>query len=209
MWNFEKRHDPTLTGSHSTDLSLAGLACFALGAAAMYYLDPRSGKERRESLHQCLNGAADQTSASLADASQAVRHRATEAAEYVRDHASSAAGYVREHANSVGGYMKDRAGDLAESAKSVVSTRAGGKSEDDTIRERVREELSNLVSNASAVSIDVREGVVTLTGSLPAGEIDALLGVINNIRGVRRLDNHLHTVEHSGSDNNTSPRATT
>lgn len=66
--------------------------------------------------------------------------------------------------------------------------------DDRIVHERVRAELGHHVSNPHAVSVDVRDGAVTLSGPVLAGEAEALTAAVRTVRGVRlvqdRLDMH-------------------
>ena len=69
---------------------------------------------------------------------------------------------------------------------------------DATLVERVRSEMGRKVSHPRAIVVEASEGRVTLTGSILATEVDALLCCVERVRGVRELDNQL--VAHSSAE---------
>jgi len=63
--------------------------------------------------------------------------------------------------------------------------------DDHVIAERVRSALGRCVSHPRAIQVESRQGIVTLSGSVPAVEVDHLLTTVLKVRGVNNLVNHL------------------
>jgi osmotically-inducible protein OsmY len=64
---------------------------------------------------------------------------------------------------------------------------------DDQLAERVRAQLGHHTDNASAVEVIVHEGTVTLRGEVSADDLPKVLGTVEGVRGVERVDNQLTT----------------
>jgi hypothetical protein len=62
---------------------------------------------------------------------------------------------------------------------------------DDAIVERVRAKLGRYVAHPRAVSVEARDGSVTLNGPILRGEAESLIGAVSSVRGVREVLNRL------------------
>ena len=72
------------------------------------------------------------------------------------------------------------------------ATDAFGAAEDDEVLAgRVRARLRRVVADADKVSVSVKDGVVTLTGSVGATEFDRLVSAVLKVRGVHDVDDQL------------------
>lgn len=69
-----------------------------------------------------------------------------------------------------------------------------GPINDDVVRERVRQRVSQLVSRPDAINVTVEEGIVRLTGDVLPQERDALLHGVVHMPGVWRVRNALGIV---------------
>ena len=69
--------------------------------------------------------------------------------------------------------------------------------DDDALAERVRAELARVVTQPGGVVVMVEDGVVTLSGQVPAREREDLIAVARWVRGVRDLEDRLETHEPS------------
>jgi osmotically-inducible protein OsmY len=67
----------------------------------------------------------------------------------------------------------------------------GPLDDDDVVRDRVRTRLDRLVSRPETLQVSVREGVVTLAGTIAAAEFDRLVSGVLRIRGVQDLNDQL------------------
>ena len=66
------------------------------------------------------------------------------------------------------------------------------RSDDDArLRERVRSRLGDWVSHPGAISVDVENGVVRVSGQVLAKELDGLLSRITGVAGVHKVHNAL------------------
>lgn len=63
--------------------------------------------------------------------------------------------------------------------------------DDDTLAERVRAKLGRYVSRPRALSVEARDGSVTLTGPVFRDEAEPLIGAVSSVRGVREVLNRL------------------
>ena len=89
-------------------------------------------------------------------------------------------------------HLRDRARGLVAAARSRLQP---SLEDDDVIAERVRSELGRVVSRPGAVVVAVEDGVVTLSGQVPALEREELIAVTRWVRGVRDLEDKLDTRE--------------
>jgi hypothetical protein len=63
--------------------------------------------------------------------------------------------------------------------------------DDDTLAERVRAKLGRYVAHPRALSVEARDGSVTLHGPVLRGEAETLIGAVSSVRGVREVLNRL------------------
>jgi hypothetical protein len=63
--------------------------------------------------------------------------------------------------------------------------------DDDTLAERVRAKLGRYVSHPRALSVEARDGLVTLHGPILRDEAETLIGAVSSVRGVREVLNRL------------------
>jgi osmotically-inducible protein OsmY len=78
-----------------------------------------------------------------------------------------------------------------ERARRVMPTAVS----DDTVRDRVRARVSELVSRPDAIEVTVEEGIVRLSGDVLAQERDVLLHGLTTLPGVWRVRNALGTLQ--------------
>lgn len=133
-----------------------------LGAGLMYLLDPNEGRTRRAHLRDKITGA-------LHDG---------------RDFVGTG---VRDLRNRAEGVARNRGGGVEEPSASRRSDFAG----DDALAERVRAQLGRYVSHPRALSVEARDGSVTLHGPIFRGEAEPLIGAVSSVRGVREVLNRL------------------
>jgi osmotically-inducible protein OsmY len=91
--------------------------------------------------------------------------------------------------------------DLAR-AKSKHAARARLSDEpidDLQLHERIRSKLGRLVDDASAITVQVSDGHVVLSGTANEEEIDALADAVSSMRGVESVDNQLSIGTDAGS----------
>src|SRR5438552_6320542 len=85
--------------------------------------------------------------------------------------------------------------DIANRAKGAVAELRGRFRDthvsDDVLRERVRARIGAVIGHASAMDVDVADGVATLRGPVLAHEVDRLLRRVAAVRGVKRVEDML------------------
>ena len=65
------------------------------------------------------------------------------------------------------------------------------RTDDDLLEERVRDEFHRKIRHATGIDIQVREGVVTVSGPILVDEVDTLISCIQAVPGVQRVEDHL------------------
>lgn len=76
----------------------------------------------------------------------------------------------------------------------------GSVEHDDALADRVRKRLTGAVSHPEAVEVSVRDGVVTLRGTVAAAEFDRLFSRVVRVRGVVDVDDQLDVRPLGGGD---------
>jgi uncharacterized membrane protein/gas vesicle protein len=90
--------------------------------------------------------------------------------------------------------LRNRTQGLGAQAKSLLSSR--NKQDDDpVVAARIREKLGRTVSHPRAIHVDVSNGFVRLTGSVPSQEKEVLLEAVRHVRGVQHVEEHLEISE--------------
>ena len=110
-----------------------------------------------------------------------------------RKTAVETAGALRRKSRALGKASRD-IGKEAWGLLAEAQSAFGGdeRIEDDAVlADRVRGRLARAVSRPEAVQVGVQDGVVTLAGSVPAAEFDALVSAVLRVRGVRDLNDQL------------------
>jgi hypothetical protein len=151
--------------SHAGAYTAAGLSAAALGAAAIYFFDRTNGRSRRKV-------ALDQVNRIVNDTGRCMRR----GGQYVQD-------------------MMNRSRGLAHETRSRFTSDRGAVAPE-TLMQRIRSEMGHVVGNAAAISVTVDGACnVTLAGTVPAGELDALLTRVNRVPGVNEIINRLDVQE--------------
>jgi hypothetical protein len=107
-----------------------------------------------------------------------------------RDKAFKAARAGRRDIRRLGRNLSNRAHGLVARFRADLSPETP---DDEIIGERVRSAIGRACSHASAVEVAVREGTVELSGPVPGDEHGRLLRAVGAVRGVRSVENRLHT----------------
>jgi hyperosmotically inducible protein len=84
-------------------------------------------------------------------------------------------------------------------AAGVRSRFQGREITDDVLKERVRSALGHVVSQPSAVDVELEDGRVVLSGALEESEADRLLAKVARVRGVKSVQNRLETSGETGA----------
>jgi hypothetical protein len=136
-------------------MKLANLTALALGAGAMYLLDPARGHRRRALL---------------------------------RDWTTSRARHVGHWSAGVGRDLGNRGrGVIAE----LRACRRRQVVDDEVLVERIRAAMGHHLRHPGWVTVQAVQGQVTLTGSIADDELGDLLDCVEEVRGVRSVENHL------------------
>ena len=70
---------------------------------------------------------------------------------------------------------------------------------DDVLQARVRARLGRFVSHPRAITVDVHEGHVTISGPILTSEGDATVAAISRVRGVKSVDDRLERHDTPGN----------
>ena len=125
----------------------------------------------------------------LLDPDRGTRRRAL-----ARDRILSAGRHAGDDLGTRARHLGNRARGLVAGARSRMQAHAA---DDDALAERVRAELARVVTQPGGVVVMVEDGVVTLSGQVPAREREDLIAVARWVRGVRDLEDRLETHEPS------------
>ncbi len=125
----------------------------------------------------------------LLDPDRGTRRRAL-----ARDRILSAGRHAGDDLGARARHLRNRARGLVADARSRMQADA---EDDDALAERVRAELGRVVTQPGGVVVMVEDGVVTLSGQVPAREREDLIAMTRWVRGVRDLEDRLETHEPS------------
>ena len=93
-----------------------------------------------------------------------------------------------------------RAADRVHGVKATARARLSDEPVDDLqLHERIRSKLGRLVDDASAITVQVSDGHVVLSGTASEEEIDAVADAVSSMRGVESVDNQLSIGTDAGS----------
>ena len=109
-----------------------------------------------------------------------------------RDRMLSVGRHAGEDFGGAARHLRNRARGLVAGARSRMQPVL---EDDNVIAERIRAELGRVVSQPGGVVVAVEDGVVTLSGQIPAQEREDLIAVTRWVRGVRDLEDKLETGE--------------
>jgi hyperosmotically inducible periplasmic protein len=98
-----------------------------------------------------------------------------------------------------------RAADRVHGAKARTRARLSDEPIDDLqLHERIRSKLGRLVDNASAVTVQVSDGHVVLSGHVSEEEVESVADAVASMRGVESVDNQLSVGSEMSSAETTS-----
>jgi osmotically-inducible protein OsmY len=119
----------------------------------------------------------------LLDPDRGTRRRAL-----LRDRLVHAGHELEEATRSNVRHARNRARGLAHEAKAGLTERAV---EDRVLEERVRSHVGRGLSNPAEFEVSADHGRVTLSGSVPADEVQDVVRSAKAVRGVEAVDNRL------------------
>jgi len=108
-------------------------------------------------------------------------------------------------------WLAHKTRDAADATRRDVSNRLKGLqaravrhveddvADDNIVRERVRSAVGRVTAHPRAIRIDVRDSKVRVTGDVLASESSAVASAIQNVRGVREVDNQLSVHQSAAS----------
>ncbi|WP_242468476.1 BON domain-containing protein [Burkholderia plantarii] len=147
-------------------------AAAACGAAAMYFLDPKAGRQRRAY----------------------VRDKAAEARHGVSEYASAGARRVAEQARGV-------AADLRAEWRDAGHDGHGADALDDArIVERIRAALALMASHPRDIEVGVEHGRAWLGGRIADDERRLVLSGVADVNGVRSVEDRFERREPDAGD---------
>jgi uncharacterized membrane protein len=114
------------------------------------------------------------------------RQRRAAARETLRGAVSSTGEALNVARQDLGSRMQG----LRAQADSMLSRRKE-QVDDQLLKNRVRQQIANAVSQPSAIDIDTRQGHVTLSGRIPANERQYLLDTVRRVDGVIQVQDFL------------------
>jgi len=159
-------------------IGAGGIGMLAIGAGLVYFLDPDHGEERR-------NSAINLANKTVGD---------------IGDFAGKCGNYLRDQFSGVSSAAEDVYGNVSERAsgmmKNVQGRFSGGENQgtqDTTLIDQVRSQLSDMFPAARGLQIDCSNGKLTLSGTVPASDYDRIVETARAIPGVNEFDNQLQT----------------
>lgn len=98
-----------------------------------------------------------------------------------------------------------RAADRVHGAQARARASLSDEPIDDLrLHERIRSRLGRLVDDASAVTVQVSDGHVVLSGNVSEEEVDSLADAVSSMRGVESVDNQLSIGTDAGTTGTTA-----
>lgn len=185
------------------------------GAALMYLFDPDRGARRRAAFQVEVRHFAENASEAVEETVERVREevskvtgdaedKAEELGDDVKAATNNAVNSVRNTAAKASSEVEDRArqtrssaskvtGSLEEQAERVVSAAQTPihNVANETLKALVHAEVMRGVQKPGAVEIAAENGMVTLTGTIGANEVQGLIEKVQAVPGVTSVDNRL------------------
>jgi gas vesicle protein len=134
----------------------------------------------RGDVEKAIDSAADTTKVEAAKLDKAV--------DNTLDSAKSTANNIGQ---AVSGVAKDAANKVKSAADEVKQQVENAATSDQTLTTRVRTTVAGAVRAPGSIQVEVKNGEVTLTGTIPAGEVQSLVEKIQALPGVSKVDNRL------------------
>lgn len=106
----------------------------------------------------------------------------------VRDKVEAAGNKVDIYAGKMSRDIRNRAYGVVAETKALFTHE---EVTDDALADRVRAKLGRYPVHIGAIEVRAHDGIVTLTGPVPADELAAVLRATRFVRGVKSVDNQL------------------
>jgi hypothetical protein len=145
-----------------------------------------------QQVNKTANSAAQQVNKAAADASDSLKDAGSDAGKA----ASGAAGALKQ----AGSQVKAAAAEVKQQVESAITS-------DTALQSRVRVEVARGVRSPGGIEVEVKDGVVTLTGKVRASEVQGLVEKVTALPGVRSVDNRLEVhdaIENTPSGTNSN-----
>jgi uncharacterized membrane protein/predicted transcriptional regulator/uncharacterized protein YwbE len=114
----------------------------------------------------------------------------------LRDKAVHLTKLAKDRLGKTARYTKAKTSGIFRQTQSMLHRDA--KASDPQVRGRIRAALGRAVSHPHAITVDVDDGVVTLSGPILANEIKRLISAVLHVKGVQRVINRLEPHETRG-----------
>lgn len=115
----------------------------------------------------------------------------------IRDKFSRAVNLIGEAIGARARDVRNRTYGTIASLQSMLTREAV---RDEVIAERVRSRLGFVVRHPGSLSVEVKNGHVTLRGPILGWEVDELLDIVRKVRGVRSVENRLDVHQEPGTE---------
>lgn len=165
----------------------------AVGAAAMYLLDPKNGEKRRDELTQHVEKLRSRIAVGVEPVNQSKSQQSNDA-----PYTNRTSIHVKPNEMHERRPPETLVQDQGSTNRSTAQTPAG-MVQDETILARVREAVASNTSHPSAVLVTVNNGRVTLTGNILEQEVTPFLSAVREVKGVNSIDNQLNVHREPGS----------
>ena len=177
--------------------SIRRMLALGVGAGIMYYLDPKSGKERRNSLFHRMRPYMDQAQETAQSQVQDLRGQAEDLVAQGKAQAREQAERVREQAGDLGSKVSGVMGRTSdEHPSSGESLRQEAFPQDEQLKDRVQSHLSSRPDVSRDINVSAHDGRVYLTGTVEVDRLQEVLSAAREVDGVREVVNQLHLVAH-------------
>jgi osmotically-inducible protein OsmY len=127
----------------------------------------------------------------LLDPDRGTRRRAL-----VRDKLIHTRHELEDTVTSSARHARNRARGLAHEARSALHERGV---DDRVLEERVRSQVGRGLTNTAEIDVTAERGRITLSGNVPADEVQELVRSAKSVRGVAAVENRLEVQSRTGN----------
>jgi hypothetical protein len=168
--------------------ALSGVSSSIEETAQRVRTDVEQAAESIKETTEQVRGDVEKTVGSAAASAQDKAAQIDKAVDNAADSAKSTASQVGQ---AMSGTARDAATKVKSAANEAKQQVEAAVTSDQTLTVRVRTAVAGGVRAPGAIDIDVKDGTVTLTGTIPAGEVQQLVEKVEAIPGVTKVDNRL------------------